>query len=119
MRQKDNYVMVKRVTPKRINLPNGKSFLGRYESIPRDRLPPNLTIIRRYKQRSAPKDKRRRQGGRGLHNFMKMTTLLNNVPKRTKNKLLKCILDCDVKKAIARRGSKNVSGRISGTNWND
>ena len=29
------------------------------------------------------------------------------------------ILDCDVKKTIVRRGSKNLSGRISGTNWND
>ena len=55
MRQKDNCVMVKRATPKRVNLPNDRSFLAGYESFPRDKLPPNITIIRRYKQRLAPK----------------------------------------------------------------
>lgn len=42
--------MVKGATPKRVNLPNGRSFVARYEKVPRDRLPPNVTIKRRHKK---------------------------------------------------------------------
>ena len=71
MKRKDSYVMVQRATPKRVNLPNGRSLVARYRRIPRDRLPANVTIKRRYKQRPAPKNKRRRQGARGLFSFIK------------------------------------------------
>ena len=44
MRQKDNYVMVKRASPKQVMLPDGRTFVVRYERVSRDRLPPNVTI---------------------------------------------------------------------------
>ena len=71
MRQKDNYVTVKRATPKHVNLSNGISFVARYERVPRDRLPPNVTMRRRYQQKLASKNKCRRQDGRGLLSFIK------------------------------------------------
>ena len=40
MRRKDNYVMMKRVTPKRVTLPDGRTFVGRFKRVPRSRLPP-------------------------------------------------------------------------------
>ena len=104
---KDNYVMIKRATPKLINLPNGRSFVAIYERVPRDRLPPNVTLKRRYKQRPAPKSKRRWQAGKCIFIFIKKVpkspainalgkaalkkalALLDNISKRTKNITLK------------------------------
>ena len=48
--------MIKRARPKRITLPNGKTFLARYRRATRDDLLPRI-----YKERAAPKGKRRRQ----------------------------------------------------------
>ena len=53
--------MIKRATPKRVTLPNGRTFLARYRRATRDDLPPNVTFPRVYKERAAPKGKRRRR----------------------------------------------------------
>ena len=134
MKRKDNYVMVKRAKPKRINLPNGRLFVARYERIRRERLLPNVAIKRSYEQRPAPSNKQRWQGEKGLFSFTKKVAknpavnacekaalkkapvLLYNKSKRAKNKTLKSILDSDATKAIFRRGSKNLYGRMGGTN---
>ena len=72
MRQKNNYVMRKLNTPKRVTLPNGWTFLARYKRAPRSELPPHITIRWRYRQRAAPRDRRRRgQRGRGIFDFVK------------------------------------------------
>ena len=55
MRQKDNYVMIKKATPKQILLADDRTFVTRYERVSRDSLPLNVTIRRRYKQRAAQK----------------------------------------------------------------
>ena len=47
--------MMKMNTPKRLTLPNGRTFVAR---VSRARLPANVTIRRRYTQRAAPKSKR-------------------------------------------------------------
>ena len=52
MRRKDNYVMMGRATPKRVTLPDGRTFVARYKRVPRSRLPPHIKIRRRY--RGAP-----------------------------------------------------------------
>ena len=52
--------MIKRATPKRVTLPDGRTFLARYRRATRDDLPPNINLLRVYKQRAAPKGKRRR-----------------------------------------------------------
>ena len=52
--------MIKRERPKRVILPDGRTFLARYRRATRDDLPPNINLPRVYKQRAAPKGKRRK-----------------------------------------------------------
>ena len=42
--------MMKRETPKRVTLPNGRTFIARYERVTRDHLPANIRLERPYKQ---------------------------------------------------------------------
>ena len=56
MRRKDNYIMMKRATPKQVTLLDGRTFVARYERVPRSSLPPHIKIRRRY--RGAPIIKR-------------------------------------------------------------
>ena len=53
--------MIKRARPKRITLPNGRTFLARYRRATRDDLFSNVNLPRIYKERAAPKGKRRRK----------------------------------------------------------
>ena len=70
MRRKKNYAMVKLNVPKRVTLPNGRTFVACYKRISRDQLLPNVVMRRTYTQRAAPRDHRRRvraaQQGQGL-----------------------------------------------------
>ena len=96
--------MIKRARPKRITLPNGRTFLARYRRATRDDLFSNVNLPRIYKERAAPKGKRRRkvipyrekqraalrrraqaQQGRGLGSFFKKAYKLG---KRTLNSRL-------------------------------
>ena len=47
--------MMKFNVPKRVTLPNGRTFVARYKRIPRDQLPPNIVMRRTYTQRAAPR----------------------------------------------------------------
>ena len=47
-------------TPKRVTLPNGRTFLARYKRVKRSELPPNITMSRTYTQRAVPRGRRRR-----------------------------------------------------------
>ena len=38
------YAMMKLNVPKRVTLPNGRTFVVRYKTIPRDQLPPNIVM---------------------------------------------------------------------------
>ena len=53
--------MIKRAQPKRVTLPNGRTFLARYRRAKRADLPPNVNLPRIYKERAAPKGKRRKR----------------------------------------------------------
>ena len=44
MKRKVNYVMMKRAKPKRVTLPDGRTFVARFEKVPRSRLPPHIKI---------------------------------------------------------------------------
>ena len=127
MPPRNNIVMIKRENPKRVELPNGRIFYAKYKRVDRDALPPNIRIMRRYKQRAAPKGKRRRrragQRGRGLKSFFKKAAnfgrkafknktvrgitrqLIENAPdaldmlsRKVKNKKLKKLLNSDITK---------------------
>ena len=60
MPPRDRIIMIKRRTPKRVTLPDGRTLLARYKRATRNELPRNVNLIRPYKQRAAPKGRRRR-----------------------------------------------------------
>ena len=87
---RNRIIMIKRERPKRVTLPDGRTFLARYRRATRDDLPPNIEFPRVYKERAAPKGKRRKrnrlvvyrerqrralrqrgQRGRGIGSFLK------------------------------------------------
>ena len=117
--------MVKRQKPKRVTLPKGSTFLGRYRRATRTELPANVRLERPYKQRASPKGQRLRvkQGGRGFKsafkkafNFAKKISknkavrnigraiiseapgALEDLSKKVKNKKIKAILNSDIAK---------------------
>ena len=53
--------MVKLNAPKRVTLPNDRTFVARYKRIRRVELPPNIVMRRTYTQRAASRGRRRRQ----------------------------------------------------------
>ena len=65
--------MIKLNVPKRVTLPNGRTFGTRYKRIKRGELPPNILMRRTYTQRAATKVRRRRraQQGQGIFDFVK------------------------------------------------
>ena len=91
MPPRDRIIMIKKERPKRVTLPDGRTFLARYRCATRDDLPANIALPRIYKERAAPKGKRRRrnrldvyrerqrgalrrraaQRGRGIGSFLK------------------------------------------------
>ena len=73
MRRKKNYAMVKLNVPKRVTLPNGRTFVARQKRIPQGKLPSNIVMRRNYTQRAAPRGRRRRrrQQGQGIFDFVK------------------------------------------------
>ena len=109
MRRKRNYAMVKLNVPKRVTLPNGRTFVARYKRIRRGNLPPNIVLRRTYIQRAALRGRRRRQAqqGQGMFDFVKNVArnplvrsiakkgleyapgVYQNLTKRVKNKILK------------------------------
>ena len=93
MPPRNRIIMIKRARPKRVTLPNGRTFLARYKRATRANLPANISLPRIYKERAAPKGKRRKrrvisyrerqrqalrrraraQRGRGIESFFKKT----------------------------------------------
>ena len=125
--------MVRRQNPKRVTLPNGRTFLARYRRVTRTELPANVHLERPYRQRAAPRGRRRRvrQGGRGFQNALKKDfnfakkisknntvrnigrAIISKAPgalkglsKKVKNQKLKAILNSD----IAKMGVDLVTG---------
>ena len=45
--------------PKRVVLPNGRTFIACYKRISRAELPPNTVMCRTYRQRAVPRGRRR------------------------------------------------------------
>ena len=52
--------MMKRDTPKRVTLPNGRTFVARYEHVKHNHLPGNIHLKRPHRQRATRRDRRRR-----------------------------------------------------------
>ena len=124
MRRKRNYAMEKLNVPKRVTLPNGRTFVARYKRISRDNLPLNIRMRRTYRQRAAPRGRRRRQRGQGIFSFIKKAAknplvrsiakkgleyapgIYHNLTKRVKNKTLSRMLNSDAAHLLLSRGIK-------------
>ena len=107
--------MMKLNVPKRVTLPNSRTFVAHYKRIPRDQLPPDIVMRRTYTQRAALRGRRHRraQQGQGIFDFVKKVArnplvksiarkgleyapgVYQNLAKRVKNKTLKRILNSD------------------------
>ena len=61
MPPRNRIIMIKRATPERVTLPDGRTFLARYKRATREDLPPNINLPRVYKERAAPKGRRRKR----------------------------------------------------------
>ena len=130
MRQKRNYAMMKLNVPKRVVLPNGRTFVARYKRISRAELPPNIVMRRTYRQRAAPRDRRSRQRGRGIFDFVKKIArnplvcslakngieyapgIYQNLTKRVKNKTLNRILNSDAAHLALNEAIKTANNHL-------
>ena len=124
--------MMKINVPKRVTLPNGRTFVARYKRISRGELPPNIVMRRTYEQRAAPRGRRRRarQQEQGIFDFVKKVArnplvksiarqVLKYVPaayanltKRVKNKTLKEILDSGMAPSMLNRAIRTANNRL-------
>ena len=70
--------MVRRQNPKRVTLTKGRTFLERYRHATHTELQANVRLERPYRQRAAPRGRRRRvrQGGRGFKVHLKKLSIL-------------------------------------------
>ena len=80
MRRKNNYEIRKLATPKRVTLPNSRTFLARYKKVPRSELPANVTMTSRYRGRVAAGRRRRppRKNQRGSRFFDTLKKIAKN-----------------------------------------
>ena len=125
--------MIKLATPKRVTLPNGRTFVARYKRIKRSELPPNIVMRRTHRDRAAVGRRRvRRQQGQGIFDFVRKVAknplvktiakkgleyapgIYHNLSKRVKNKTLKRILNSDAAHLALNRALKTANNRLNG-----
>ena len=124
---------MKLATPKRVTLPNGRTFVARYKRIKRSELPPNIVMRRTYRDRAAVDRRRvRRQQGQGIFDFVRKVAknplvktiakkgleyapgIYHNLSKRVKNKTLKRILNSDAAHLALNKAIKTANNRLDG-----
>ena len=129
MTRKKTYAMTNLNVPKRVTLPNGRTFIAQYKRIKRCELPPNIVMRRTYTQRAAPRGRRRRrrQQGHGIFDFVKKVArnplvksiakkglgVYHNLTKRVKNKTLKRILNSDAAHLALNKAIKTANNCLS------
>ena len=126
--------MVKLNVPKRVTLPNGRTFVAWYKRTKRSDLPSNIVMRRTYAERAAPRvrcRRRRAQHGQGIFDFVKKIAknplvrsiakkgleyapgVYHNLTKRVKNKTLKRILNSDAAHLALNKAIKTANNRLS------
>ena len=120
---RDRIIMVRRTRSKIVTLPDDRTFQASFKRATKANLQRNIDFLRIYKQRTAPKGKRRQQRGHGFKSALgKAFKLVKKVagskafkniakaaiaeapgtieklPGKVKNKRLKFILGSDVTK---------------------
>ena len=125
--------MMKLATPKRVTLPNGRTFVARYKRIRRSELPHGIVMRRTYKDRAAVGRRRvRRQQSQGIFYFVGKVAknplvktiaekdlehapgTYHNLSKRVKNKTLKRILNSDAAHLALDKAIKTANNRLDG-----
>ena len=124
---------MKLATPKRVTLPNGRTFVARYKRIKRSELPPNIVMRRTYRDRAAVGRRRvRRQQGQGIFDFVRKVAknplvktiakkgleyapgIYHNLSKRVKNKTLQRVLNSYVSHLALNKVIKTANNRLDG-----
>ena len=113
---------MKLATPKRVTLPNGRTFVARYKRIKRSELPLNIVMRRTY----------RHQQGQEIFDFLRKVAknplvktiakkgleyapgIYHNLSKRVKNKTLKRILNSDAAHLALNKAIKTANNRLDG-----
>ena len=108
--------MIKRQTLKRATLPNSRTFYAKYKRTTRAALPANVHLQRPYKERAAPRGRRRRaagQRGRGFKSFMKkgFNFAKKAAKKAYNNKSIRNIAKAIISKALA--AIEGLSNKVS------
>ena len=93
MRRKDNYVMMKRATPKLVTLPDCRKSVARYKRVPRSRLPLQIKLEEGTEVGLGTK-------GWGIVSVIKKTGL---VGKKAAKKIIAC--------SVAKNLAKNVANK--------
>ena len=121
--------MIKLNVPKRVTLPNGRTFVACSKVIRQGELPQNIAMRRTYAQRAVPRSRRRRkrQQGQGIFDFVKKVarnplvkslaqkgveyaqSIYQNLTKRVKNKTLKRILNSDAAHLALNKALKTAN----------
>ena len=123
--RKENYAMRKLNVPKKVRLPNVRTFVDRYERIKRSDLPLHIRMRRTYRQSAAPRNRRQRVvRGRGIVSTVKKLLsnpmvrtlakkgleyapgIYHNITKRIKNKKAQKIFNSDFAHLALSRGIK-------------
>ena len=122
--------MMKLNVPKRVVLPNGRTFVALYKRISHAELPPNIVMRRTYRQRAVTRGRRRRQRGRGIFYFVKKVAknplvrslakkgieyapgIYHNLTKRVKNKTLSRVLNSDAAHLLLNKAIKNANNHL-------
>ena len=121
--------MVKLATPKRVTLPNGRTFVARYKRIKRSELFSNIVMRKTYRDRPAVG---RSQQGQRIFDFVRKVAknplvktiakkgleyapgIYHNLSKRVKNKTLNKILNSDAAHLALNRAIKTANNCLDG-----
>ena len=124
--------MEKVAIPKRVILPNGRTFVARYKRIKRSELPPNIVMRRTYRDRAAVGRRVRHQQEQGIFDFVRKVAknplvktiakkgleyvpgIYHNLLKRVKNETLKRILNSDAAHLALNRALKTANNSLNG-----
>ena len=130
LRRKKKYAMMKLNVPKRVTLPNGRTYVARYKRIPRGELPSNIVMRRTSAQRPAPRGRRSRQRGLGIFDFVKKVArnplvkslakkgieyapgIYHNLTKQVKNKTLSRISNSDAAHLALNKAFKTANNHL-------
>ena len=99
LKHRDNIVIVKLATSKKVALPNGTTFYATYKRFCRNALPYNETIKRTYRKR-----RKNRQRGRGLGKILRSGFSLGK-------KLAKSRIEKELPKMAIKKCSRSLSKR--------